>query len=44
MFEAVLSAETWKKCVTAIGSLVEEVPLKITAEGIELRVIGRAHV
>lgn len=44
MFEAVLSAETWRKCVTAIGSLVEEVPLKITSDGIELRAMDPSHV
>jgi len=44
MFEAVLSAEIWRKCVTAIGSLVEEVPLRITAEGIELRAMDPSHV
>jgi proliferating cell nuclear antigen len=44
MFEAKIEAKNWKSIISIIGSIIEEAPLKLTADGMTLRAMDPSHI
>ncbi len=44
MFRAKLEAKTWKKIVNALASIIEEVNLEVTPEGIQFTAMDPSHI
>ncbi|MHC1599124.1 MAG: proliferating cell nuclear antigen (pcna) [Candidatus Methanofastidiosia archaeon] len=44
MFEAKIEAKNWKNIISIIGSIIEEAPLKFTAEALTLRAMDPSHI
>ncbi|MBU7031572.1 MAG: proliferating cell nuclear antigen (pcna) [Theionarchaea archaeon] len=44
MFRAKLEAKTWKKIINAIASIIEEVSIDVTSEGIKFTAMDPSHI
>ncbi len=44
MFHAKLEAKTWKKIINALASIIEEVSMEVTPEGIQFTAMDPSHI
>jgi proliferating cell nuclear antigen len=44
MFRAKLEAKTWKKIINALASIIEEVSIEVTPEGIQFTAMDPSHI